>query len=239
MCFSYLFILVLRWWLYRWWFGFCIVLLNLKTTKMIVFSKKANIVWLCLTWSCAFYCIKMLVFKKLLLWFFLYITDSFSAIYVVYWSCYIYMYHECFVILLYQEWNKRKICRALFWSKHSQTSFIIIYLMTIIHFNLTHNISPVTINNAIIVEKISLALNFQNEEVNINLLSRFIFSSPELKSWVSISDRLSSTVHPSVCFHLLFRHYLANFNQTWHRASLDVEDSSLFKYRVMYFSKGR
>lgn len=54
--------------------------------------------------------------------------------------------------------------------------------MTIIHFNLTHNISPVSINNAIIVEKISLALNFQNVEVNINLLSRFIFSSPELKS---------------------------------------------------------
>lgn len=113
--------------------------------------------------------------QKLLLWFFLYITDSFSAIYVVYWSCYIYMYHECFVILLYQEWNKRKICRALFWSKHSQTSFIIIYLMTTIHFNLTHNISHVSSNNAIIVEKISLALNLQNVEVNINLLSSIYF----------------------------------------------------------------
>ena len=64
-----------------------------------------------------------------------------------------------------------------------------------------------------------------------------VFSSHELKAQVSFSDRLSSvcpsvSVHPSINFsyfqHLLQNHW-ANFNQTWHKASLRKGDSSLFK----------
>ena len=67
-----------------------------------------------------------------------------------------------------------------------------------------------------------------------------LFSSPELKVQVSFSDRLSSVVclcaRPSVClsvnfsyFRLLLKNHYANFNQTWYKASLGGEDSSLFK----------
>ena len=74
-------------------------------------------------------------------------------------------------------------------------------------------------------------------------ITRF-FSSPELKAQVSFSDHLSSVVCLSVClsvhlsvrpsvnfshFHLLLQNHWANFNQTWHKASLGEGDSSLFK----------
>ena len=40
-------------------------------------------------------------------------------------------------------------------------------------------------------------------------------------------------------FHLLLQNHWANFNQTWHKASLGDGDSSLFKWRAPSFSKGR
>ena len=40
-------------------------------------------------------------------------------------------------------------------------------------------------------------------------------------------------------FHLLLQNHWANFNQTWHKASLGAGDSSLFKWRVSPFSKER
>ena len=59
-----------------------------------------------------------------------------------------------------------------------------------------------------------------------------IFSSPDRL----FSDRLSSvvclSVRPSVnfsYFRLLLQNHWANFNQTWHKASLGEGDSSLFK----------
>ena len=78
-------------------------------------------------------------------------------------------------------------------------------------------------------------------------LSPLIFSSPELKAQVSFSDHLSSIVCPSVRhlslnfshFLLLLQNHWANFNQTWHKASLGRGDSSLFRWRVKPFSKGR
>ena len=87
-----------------------------------------------------------------------------------------------------------------------------------------------------------------------DITAPLVFSSPELKAQVSFSDHLSSVVCPSVCpdihpsvrlcvnfshFHLLLQNHLANFNQTWHKASLGKGDSSLFKWRTPPFSKGR
>ena len=74
-----------------------------------------------------------------------------------------------------------------------------------------------------------------------------LFSSPELKAQVSFSDHLSSvvcrlSVRLSVNFshfHLLLQNHWANFNQTWHKASLGEVDSSLYKRRAPPFSKGR
>ena len=40
-------------------------------------------------------------------------------------------------------------------------------------------------------------------------------------------------------FHLLLQNHWANFNQTWHKASLGEGDSSLFKWRAPPFPKGR
>ena len=84
-----------------------------------------------------------------------------------------------------------------------------------------------------------------NLSYHAQLISRFlsddcqVFSSPELKAQVSFSDHLSSvclsvclSVRPSVNFshfHLLLQNHWANFNQTWHKASLGEGDSSLFK----------
>ena len=39
-------------------------------------------------------------------------------------------------------------------------------------------------------------------------------------------------------FHLLLQNYLANFNQTWHKASLGVGDSNLFIWRATLFPRG-
>ena len=38
---------------------------------------------------------------------------------------------------------------------------------------------------------------------------------------------------------LLLQNRWANFNQTWHKASLDDGDTSLFKCKAIPFSKGR
>ena len=63
-----------------------------------------------------------------------------------------------------------------------------------------------------------------------------VLSSPELKAHMSFSDHLSSVVCLSIRlsvnfshFHLLLQNHWANFNQTWHKASLGEGDSSLFK----------
>ena len=40
-------------------------------------------------------------------------------------------------------------------------------------------------------------------------------------------------------FQLPLQNHWANFNQTWHNASLDGRNSSLFKWRATPFSKGR
>ena len=63
-----------------------------------------------------------------------------------------------------------------------------------------------------------------------------VFSSPELKAQVSFSDHLSSVVCPSVrlsvnfsYFRLLLQNHWANFNQTWHKASMGGGDSSFYK----------
>ena len=40
-------------------------------------------------------------------------------------------------------------------------------------------------------------------------------------------------------FHLLLQNQWANFNQSWHKASLGKGDSSLYKWRAPPFSKGR
>ena len=73
-----------------------------------------------------------------------------------------------------------------------------------------------------------------------------IFSSPELKAQVSFSDQNLSVVrrgcrcHKLFTFsHLLPQNHWANFNQTWHKASLCKGDSSLFKWRALLFVKGR
>jgi hypothetical protein len=62
-----------------------------------------------------------------------------------------------------------------------------------------------------------------------------IFSSPELKAQVSFTDHPLSVVCLAVCllnnyiFLLLLQNCWANFNQTWHKASLDKGDSELYK----------
>ena len=40
-------------------------------------------------------------------------------------------------------------------------------------------------------------------------------------------------------FHLLLKYHWTNFNQTWHTASLGDDDSSLFNWRALPYSKGR
>ena len=56
----------------------------------------------------------------------------------------------------------------------------------------------------------------------------------ELKAQVSFSDRLLSVVRPSV-FRLLLHNHWVNFNQIWHKASLDEGSSSLFKAPPPFF----
>ena len=95
------------------------------------------------------------------------------------------------------------------------------------------------------MQKLGLCLNRElGVYIMLTLIQCLIFSSPELKAQVSFSDHLSSgvclsvrpSVRLSVClsvnfshFHLLLQNYWANFNQTWHKASLGEGDSSLFK----------
>ena len=73
-----------------------------------------------------------------------------------------------------------------------------------------------------------------------------LFSSPELKAQVSFSNQnlfvvviVVGVVVNFSHFHLLLQNHWANFNQTWHKASLDERDSILFKWRALAFSKGR
>ena len=64
--------------------------------------------------------------------------------------------------------------------------------------------------------------------LNISMVRYSFFCSPELKAQVRFSDFLTSvclSVHLSINFthfHLLLQNHLANFNQTWHKASLVV-----------------
>ena len=69
-------------------------------------------------------------------------------------------------------------------------------------------------------------------------LFQALLSSPEPKAKVSFSDLILSGVRLSVNLfvnfshlHLLQKHW-ANFNQTWHKASLGEGDLRLFKWRV-------
>ena len=60
--------------------------------------------------------------------------------------------------------------------------------------------------------------------------------------WAFLITCRPSSVCPSVNFshfHLLLQNHWANFNQTWHKASLGEGDSSLIKWRAPPFSKGR
>ena len=73
-----------------------------------------------------------------------------------------------------------------------------------------------------------------------------LFSSPELKAQVSFSNQnlfvvviVVGVVVNFSHFHLLLQNHWANFNQTWHKASLGEGNSSLFKLRAPPFSKGR
>ena len=90
----------------------------------------------------------------------------------------------------------------------------------------------------------------KHTRIEVYLTALSLFSSPaELKALVSFliafrssSVRLSVSVRPSVnfsYFRLLLKNHYANFNQTWHKASLGEGDSSLFKWRAPPFSKGR
>ena len=60
----------------------------------------------------------------------------------------------------------------------------------------------------------------------VNICTVVFFSSPELKAQVSFSDCLLSVNFSH--FELLLQNHWANFNQTWHKASLGKEDSNLF-----------
>jgi hypothetical protein len=71
-----------------------------------------------------------------------------------------------------------------------------------------------------------------------------IFSSPQLKAQVSISDRPCplSVWRLSVKllhFRFLLQNCRANCNQSWHRSSLGEGDSELFTWRATPISKGR
>jgi hypothetical protein len=77
----------------------------------------------------------------------------------------------------------------------------------------------------------------------LTFFKRIVFSSLELKAQVSYSDCRLSVVWPTVCkllhFRLLLQNHWANFNQSWHRSSLELGVSSLFKWRGSPLSKGR
>ena len=65
------------------------------------------------------------------------------------------------------------------------------------------------------------------------IIIQLFFSSPELKTQVSFSDPLSHVVRLSINFshfNLLLQNHFANFNQTWHKASLGEGDSTLFNF---------
>ena len=58
-------------------------------------------------------------------------------------------------------------------------------------------------------------------------LFRLVFSSPEVEAHAHVVR--GSSVRPSINFSHVHRlnNHRANFNQTWHKASLSKEDSSL------------
>ena len=76
-------------------------------------------------------------------------------------------------------------------------------------------------------------LLFSNKlQVKFEFVGPLIFSSPELKAQVSFSDHPYSGVRPSVNFshfQLLLNNHWANFNQSWHKASLGKGNSKLLK----------
>ena len=63
-----------------------------------------------------------------------------------------------------------------------------------------------------------------------------LISCTGLKAQVNFSDRLSS-VNISQ-FHPLLQNHWANFNQSWHKASLGKGNLIMFKWRSMPFLKG-
>ena len=63
--------------------------------------------------------------------------------------------------------------------------------------------------------------------------------------WAFLITHIPSSICPSVRlsvnfshFQLLLNNHLANFNQTWHKASLGKGDSQLFKWRATVRSQG-
>ena len=84
-------------------------------------------------------------------------------------------------------------------------------------------------------------------EIQCNSLFCLLFSSPEPvvshpsiwpSDWLSVCLSACLSVNFSY-FRLLLQNHWANFNQTWHKASLGEGDSSLFKWRTKPFSIGR
>ena len=67
-------------------------------------------------------------------------------------------------------------------------------------------------------------------------MNSLLFSSPKPKAQVCF---LSVVVINFSHFHLFLQNHWTNFNQTWHKASLDEGDLSLIKWRALPFSKGR
>ena len=68
---------------------------------------------------------------------------------------------------------------------------------------------------------------------NVNCFLRLLFSLPEPKAQMSLSDHHFFIVVAVVLyfsyFHLLLQNYYAHFKQTKHKVSLGDGDSSLFK----------
>ena len=74
------------------------------------------------------------------------------------------------------------------------------------------------------------------DSIQKHLISFSFISCTELKAQVNFSDRLSY-VNISQ-FHPLLQSHWANFNQSWHKASLGKGNLIMFKWRSTPFLKG-
>lgn len=82
----------------------------------------------------------------------------------------------------------------------------------------------------------------KDEIIEVICVKHIFFRPPELKSQVSISKitRRLLSLCLSICKLLLFcRLIQTNFNQTLQKAFLGINDSNLFKTRVVTFSMGK